>query len=558
MNYLEIGKQIGKRIQEQRKYIKRVSQEKMADDLFMYQADISNLEKGKKGSGIMDLEKLIRLSEYLSVSLEFLIFGSKNNMIQYYKKKTAIDEGKTNSKQIKVLASLTGRKDTDINPITYKSGPFTICILKSIVKSAVFPMKLFEKKDVTIVDLSVDRYQFFTFYDSDVVSTMTVDKTTLLDNLVPDHIYALGQIIYKKNLDVTDVLRHLNPFVPLIQFGEEDKQKEYVNKSNDRNMELIALGEDNPVLYLESAYVKEEYRKNGIFTLNIDILKMMFENAVIWLNMEPLDETEMNSGNNPKHLTKDITQITLNNLIAEKLGFTIDPDLWGIEVKDDATQEVKKVRVRKCAYIIPEIYQQIIKEDNDLVEQGRIRQQLKLENKEMKKTNEPKLTMTYDADMNLNDFDFIQEDTTLDFSNMLIEKSEYSFYSYSPIPTNPAVITELVLQDQTNSKKYYFTLVDEDCNINLFITDKPFKGTYCAISDSGNEDLYDDLISDRAALFDPDSPDNLLETENEGLLPTVKTIVYLNKLNVEDFEKAVKDIHGMKVCDFLAKYKIQK
>ena len=82
MNYLEIGKQIGKRIQEQRKYIKRVSQEKMADDLFMYQADISNLEKGKKGSGIMDLEQLIRLSEYLSVSLEFLIFGSKNNMIQ--------------------------------------------------------------------------------------------------------------------------------------------------------------------------------------------------------------------------------------------------------------------------------------------------------------------------------------------------------------------------------------------------------------------------------------------------------------------------------------------
>lgn len=558
MNYLEIGKQIGKRIQEQRKYIKRVSQEKMADDLFMYQADISNLEKGKKGSGIMDLEKLIRLSEYLSVSLEFLIFGSKNNMIQYYKKKTAIDEGKTNSKQIKVLASLTGRKDTDINPITYKSGPFTICILKSIVKSAEFPMKLFEKKDVTIVDLSVDRYQFFTFYDSDVVSTMIVDKTTLLDNLVPDHIYALGQIIYKKNLDVTDVLRHLNPFVPLIQFGEEDKQKEYVNKSNDRNMELSALGEDNPILYLENAYVKEEYRKNGIFTLNIDVLKMMFENAIIWLNMEPLDETEMNSGNNPKHLTKDITQITLNNLIAEKLGFTIDPDLWGIEVKDDATQEIKKVRVRKCAYIIPEIYQQIIKENDDLVEQGRIRQQLKQENKEMKKTNEPKLTMTYEADMNLNDFDFIHEDTTLDFSNMLIEKSEYSFYSYSPIPTNPAVITELVLQDQTNSKKYYFTLVDEDCNINLFITDKPFKGTYCAISDSENNELYADLITSKSTICDSENPDNLLEIENEGLLPAVKAIVYFNKLNVENFEKAVKDIHGMKVCDFLAKFKIQK
>ena len=161
-------------------------------------------------------------------------------------------------------------------------------------------------------------------------------------------------------------------------------------------------------------------------------------------------------------------------------------------------------------------------------------------------------------DMNLNDFDFIHEDTTLDFSNMLIEKSEYSFYSYSPIPTNPAVITELVLQDQTNSKKYYFTLVDEDCNINLFITDKPFKGTYCAISDSGNNELYADLITSKSTICDSENPDNLLEIENEGLLPAVKAIVYLNKLNVENFEKAVKDIHGMKVCDFLAKFKIQK
>ena len=93
MNYIEVGKQIGKRIQEQRKYIKHVSQERMADDLCMYQADISNLEKGKKGSGIMDLEKLIRLSEYLSVSLEFLIFGMKNNMTQYYKNNSAVEEG---------------------------------------------------------------------------------------------------------------------------------------------------------------------------------------------------------------------------------------------------------------------------------------------------------------------------------------------------------------------------------------------------------------------------------------------------------------------------------
>ena len=351
MNYIEVGKQIGKRIQEQRKYIKHVSQERMADDLCMYQADISNLEKGKKGSGIMDLEKLIRLSEYLSVSLEFLIFGMKNNMTQYYKKNSSVEEGEANSNQITLLANLTGRKSTDVKPIAFQSGPFTVCVLKSKVKSAAFPLELFEQKNVTLVDLSVDRYQFFTFYDNDVVSTMTVDKTTLYDNLEPNSVNALNKILYP-NFDPTDVLRHLNPFVPLIQFGPKSKQEEYTRKSNIRDSELLCLGNENPILYLESAYVKEEYRKNGIFTLNIDVLKKMFKDAIIWLNMEPLDETESNLSNNAKHFTKDITQITLNNLIAEKLGFTVDPDLWEISVEDDVTHEIRKVKVRKCAYII--------------------------------------------------------------------------------------------------------------------------------------------------------------------------------------------------------------
>ena len=42
---------IGRRIKEERKLNKRVSQLDMALDLGMYQADISNLEKAKKGSG---------------------------------------------------------------------------------------------------------------------------------------------------------------------------------------------------------------------------------------------------------------------------------------------------------------------------------------------------------------------------------------------------------------------------------------------------------------------------------------------------------------------------
>lgn len=40
---------VGKRIAEERKFIRHVSQEKMAEDLGMYQADISNLEHARKG-----------------------------------------------------------------------------------------------------------------------------------------------------------------------------------------------------------------------------------------------------------------------------------------------------------------------------------------------------------------------------------------------------------------------------------------------------------------------------------------------------------------------------
>ncbi len=75
---------IGKRIFEERKYLHRISQEKMAEDLGMYQADISNLEKAKNGSGISDLTKLDLIADYFGIPLETLIFGGKHNQIEKY------------------------------------------------------------------------------------------------------------------------------------------------------------------------------------------------------------------------------------------------------------------------------------------------------------------------------------------------------------------------------------------------------------------------------------------------------------------------------------------
>ncbi len=59
---------IGKRILEERKYLHRISQEKMAEDLGIYQADISNMEKAKKGSGIVNVSGSAHFSKPLEKS----------------------------------------------------------------------------------------------------------------------------------------------------------------------------------------------------------------------------------------------------------------------------------------------------------------------------------------------------------------------------------------------------------------------------------------------------------------------------------------------------------
>ena len=66
---------IAARIQDQRKNVKKVSQRKMAEDLGMYQPDLSALENNRIGCGIHDLAKLEVIADYLNVPLGYLLFG---------------------------------------------------------------------------------------------------------------------------------------------------------------------------------------------------------------------------------------------------------------------------------------------------------------------------------------------------------------------------------------------------------------------------------------------------------------------------------------------------
>lgn len=69
---------IASRIREQRKLVRKISQKKMAEDLNMYQPDLSDLENNKPGCGIKDLAKLELIAGYLNVSLSYLLFGDED------------------------------------------------------------------------------------------------------------------------------------------------------------------------------------------------------------------------------------------------------------------------------------------------------------------------------------------------------------------------------------------------------------------------------------------------------------------------------------------------
>ena len=86
---------IGKRIRTLRKE-RHISQERMAEDLGMYQADISNLERAIGGSGITDLFKLDLIASYFDISLVNLLNGFENTPQQ-----PVLDNKDTENKKVK-------------------------------------------------------------------------------------------------------------------------------------------------------------------------------------------------------------------------------------------------------------------------------------------------------------------------------------------------------------------------------------------------------------------------------------------------------------------------
>ena len=376
---------IGQRIKEERKYIMKVSQEHMAEDLNMYQADISNMEKAKSGSGISDLIKLDLIAEYFNIPLETLLFGREDkNMLCYHgdQMKLKPSKKKMTKGHLTVLQKLTGQKDRDELPaITYECGPYIIYTM--IEQQMSFGAEsTAEDIEAQRPDFLLSKFHTFVFFGTELIGVMVADLTTVMQHVFQPHLQKLQMMIQPDVLDVTDVWRTLNPYWALWRFSEEGpEQDSYYEKMFERMDAIRKTGEDRPVLYLENIYVREDCRQHGIFRMYIDLLKEMFQGCIMWLNMEPTSGEELDNEYScvPSYTVSDLGQLNINAAIAEKVGFKVDPDTWHRQAETTDAEgniTVETVLVRKCAYFMPAEIRELLKDDGELVAQGRAMQKV--------------------------------------------------------------------------------------------------------------------------------------------------------------------------------------
>lgn len=372
---------IGKRIYEERKHIQKLSQEKMAEELGLYQADISNLEKAKSGSGITDLSKLDLIAEYLGMPLETLIFGQEGkNMPVYFGETMKLKQSKKKMKKshgeklLNLLGAPDGAEVSSLGKLkAYTCGPYDIYC----------PGKALIGYDHNTGQQYMIFYQlyFYVFFGNEIAAIMVTDKTFMMQHIYQPALTELQKYIPHVVLDVTDPLRTINPYWALYQFTSDEESDQYFTPMLKRMDEIRAVAQEDSILYIENLYVREDFRRKGISRMLMDLLKTECGDCITWLNMEPTSGSELEKeyGNMPIYTAAELGQLNINAAIAERLGFTVDPDTWRrqAEILDDEgyiTTEV--IEVRKCAYKIPKKIKQIIKNDGDLVALGRAKQKL--------------------------------------------------------------------------------------------------------------------------------------------------------------------------------------
>ena len=374
---------IGKRILEERKYLHKISQEKMAEDLGMYQADISNMEKAKNGSGINDLTKLDMIADYFDMPLETLLFGRRQEQMEkYYGTRMQLKEftKKRTRKHETILRNLMGiPKDEENegaldNVISFECGPYMVYV--ALEAQIQYNGKEPDEEEPMNHIIKAHTY---VVYQDEVIGCMTAYVTTVMQHVYQPAFENLKTFIWPDTFDLDETLQTLNPYWLLYQYSlNEEEEKDFRDKMFQRMDRLRGAGEDRIIYYVENSYVREDCRLNGICRMMVDVLKKLNASPIIWLSLEPTSGAELSTeyAYHAAYEASELGQINLNASIAEHLGFTIDSntvDRQAERIEEDGTIVVETVPVRRTAYCLPKKIRSILNEDRDLIAYARAR-----------------------------------------------------------------------------------------------------------------------------------------------------------------------------------------
>ena len=320
---------IGRRIKEERKLNKRVSQERMALDLGMYQADISNLEKAKSGSGIGDLYKLDLIADYFNIPLATLIFGmEEDKMVHYYGSKIQLKEIKKpdfDDEMKRTLELLSGFQNIWKGTRVFECGPYKIYVYPE-QQITIGPGNFgADRNQYNAKEFRLQKGHCYIMMDDNILGVMVFSVVNTQAFIYRPSFEAYRDFLMEFT-DPEDLLRILNPYWALYKFSPDEEKAQYQLPYLQRMDALHALG-DVPVIMIESVYIREDCRRHGLFRLFLDLIKLLSpENSILWLNLEPTSGEEMctEAGYYPDYTGSDLGQISMNASIAEKLGFTID------------------------------------------------------------------------------------------------------------------------------------------------------------------------------------------------------------------------------------------
>ncbi len=367
-------KRIGKRIKELRKYICGLSRRELAASLGLPEDKLRRIERGEQGSGVEDADQLAVIAQALGTSAKILIEGPSSAKKQSPKAsggKSRAGKSQAGDDQSGKDQLGKGRAGDD------QSGKEDLSKPRFRIKTAK------EDLSLSFSGLKDDLYHVVREHTKIKAGRETVAAMTCLRLTMQQHIYpmtqnAIRELLPPMLLDYSDTMRTLNPYWALYEHQEWSETEDYFQPMVDR-MELLEKEVTEPILYVESAYVREEYRRQGVFRFYLDSLRADGD-CTIWLNLQPVSELDRKDESRcfPSFDGDGFDQIRRNGKIAERLGFTVDPlthprqiltpteHFSGDSADEEPTFFWKTEQIHKCAYMLSESAAQIIADDREI------------------------------------------------------------------------------------------------------------------------------------------------------------------------------------------------